>query len=415
MPLGVGTNFRAMDPYPIYVRTARGSRVEDVDGNSYVDWALAQTTMLTGHAHPAVLAAARGQMERGTLTCFPSPLLDRLARVVCERFRLETVRFVNTGSEATYFAARLARAATSRDVVLKFDACYHGSAPEFMIGKATTSVRPDNPAWIASSLWTSGVPKSFTDRTVVAEYNDLESVRACFRRNPGKIAAVIVEPACLNLGVLLPRDGFLKGLREICDREGAVLIFDEVKLGCKLGPLGAGEYFGVAPDLVAMAKSMGGGFPIGLFGGRAALMRMIETGGVTHVGTYSANPLSLAAALATLTEVLTPRAYERIFAIARALSEGYREIVRSVGIDAHVVSIGACGCLFLNRGRPSSLKDFLRGRHGVWPTFWFGMLNRGVIVQGNGAEDLWTVSVQHTEEDVETSLRAFREVAPLLA
>jgi glutamate-1-semialdehyde 2,1-aminomutase len=415
VPFGVGTNFRIMDPYPLYLRAARGARVEDLDGNSYIDWALGQTTMVTGHAHPAVLAAARGQMEKGTLSCFPSPLLSRLAEVVCERFRLETVRFVNTGSEAVFYPVRVARAATGRDKVLKFDTCYHGSSPEFMQGKATANLRPSSPAWLAEAQWTNGLPRAFTDLTVVADYNDLDSVRACFKDNPGQIAAVVVEPVGLNLGVLIPRDGFLKGLREICDREGALLIYDEVKVGCKLGPLGAGEYFGVAPDLVAMAKTIGGGFPIGLFGGRADLMRQIETGGVAHVGTYAANPLSLAAALATLTEVLTPATYERIFATARALADGYRDIVRRTGIDAHVVDIGASGCLFLNRGQPFTRHDFVRGRHEVWPVFWFGMLNRGVIVQGHGPEDGWTVSAQHTEEDVEASLRAFREVAPLLA
>lgn len=415
LPFGVCTNFRAMEPNPIFIRGARGARLEDVDGNLYIDYALGQTTMLTGHAHPAVLAAARRQMESGTLTCYPSMLLPQLAELVCARFRLDQVRFVNTGAEAASYAVRLARAATGRDMVLKFDTCYHGSGPEFMLGKAATDLSPDNPAWLGTALWSKGVPAAFTDRTTVAEYNDLESVRACFREHPGQIAAVIVEPACLNLGILMPRDGFLKGLREVCDREGAVLVYDEVKLGCKLGPLGAGEYFGVAADLVAMAKSIGGGFPIGLFGGRRDLVQQIETGGVAHVGTYAANPLSLAAALATLTEVLTPANYDHLFAINRALCEGYREIIRRTGIAAHVIEVGTCGCLYLNRGQPFTRRDFLRARHAAWPVFWFGMVNRGIVPQGYGPEDMWTVSVQHTEEDVAATLRAFREVAPRLA
>ena len=169
IPFGVGTNFRTMEPYPVYIRRAEGSHVEDLDGHLYIDYLLGQTTMITGHAHPVVLEAARRQMSNGTMTCYPSPLTADLAEVVCERFRLERVRFVNTGAEATYFSARVARAATGRDMILKFDINYHGSGPEFMIGKAMESVGPDSPSWLGSALWTSGVPKSFTDQTVVSE------------------------------------------------------------------------------------------------------------------------------------------------------------------------------------------------------------------------------------------------------
>jgi glutamate-1-semialdehyde 2,1-aminomutase len=338
-----------------------------------------------------------------------------VARLVCERFRLEQVRFVNTGTEATTYALRVARAATGRDKVLKFDVCYHGAANEYMIGKADLDAPEGTPEWMKQDLWTEGVPRSFFEHTVVADYNDLGSVEVAFRDNPKAIAAVIVEPIAFNSNILPPRDGFLQGLRSLCDREGAVLIYDEVKLGCKLGPLGAGEYFGVPADLVCMAKSIGGGFAIGLFGGRRALMQQIESGGVKHVGTYAANPVGLAAAHATLTQVLTPENYSRAFALNEALARGYQEIIDSSGIEAHVVKVGVCGGLLLG-GRPCfTRRDFQRTRLSVWPTFWLGMVNRGVVPQGYSPEDMWTVSVQHTEEDVEFSLRAFREVAPLLA
>jgi len=308
----------------------------------------------------------------------------------------------------------VARAATGRDKVLKFDVCYHGAAPEFMIGKGDDDLPPGTPEWMKQDLWTTGVPRAFFDHTVVADYNDLDSVRACFLAHPRAIAAVITEPICFNSNILLPREGFLAGLRQICDQEGAVLIFDEVKIGCKLGPLGAGEHLGVRPDLVCMAKSMGGGFPIGLFGGRRDLMQEIETGGVKHVGTYAANPLAVAAAYATLTRVLTPENYRHAFAINHALCEGYRDIIARTGLDAHVVEVGVCGGLLLSRGPVYTRRDFQRTRLAAWPTFWLGMVNRGVIPQGYSPEDMWTASVQHTERDVEDSLRAFREVAPLL-
>ncbi len=415
LPLGVCSNFRALEPHPFFVRRAGGSRLQDIDGNEYVDWALGQSTLMTGHAHPAVLHAVREQMERGTITCFPSPLTAELARVVCERFRLEQVRFVNTGAEATQYAARVARAATGRDKVLKFDVCYHGAAAEFMIGKADADAPDGTPEWMRHDAWTSGVPRAFFEHTVVADYNDLESVRACFSGHPRSIAAVILEPICFNSGILLPREGFLAGLREICDREGAVLIYDEVKLGCKLGPLGAGEYCGVPADLVCLAKSIGGGFPIGAFGGRRDLMREIETGGVKHVGTYAANPLSLAAALATLTRVLTPESYAHLFAVNRALCEGYCDIIARTGIAAHVVEVGASGGMFFARHPVHTRREFQRTDLAKWPLFWLGMVNRGVIPQGYSPEDMWTTSVQHTGEDVERTLGAFREVAPLLA
>ncbi len=414
LPAGVCSNFRLMDPQTIFLRRGLGSRVEDVDGNEYVDWGLAQSTLLTGHSHPAVIEAVRRQIGQGTMFCYPNPKTADLAELICGRFGLEQLRFVNTGAEATQYAARVARGATGRDAILKFDIGYHGSAPEFWIGKADPHPPPGAPEWMGQDVFSAGIPGDFFRHTALAVYNDLDEVRARFRENPGRIAAVIVEPIAFNLGICMPRDGFLAGLRAICDREGALLIYDEVKMGCKLGPLGAGEYFGVPADLVCMAKSIGGGFPIGLFGGRRNLMQTIATGHVKHVGTYAANLVGLAAAYATLTEVLNPAGYERLFAVNRALSEGYREILARLGIEAHVVTAGASGCLFLGRGPVRDRYDFARTRLNAWLKFWVGMCNRGILPQSYGPEDIWTVSVQHSDSDVEATLRAFREVAPML-
>ncbi|HEV8700847.1 MAG TPA: aminotransferase class III-fold pyridoxal phosphate-dependent enzyme [Candidatus Polarisedimenticolia bacterium] len=414
LPAGVCSNFRVMDPHTLFLRAARGAHVWDVDGHEYVDWSLAQSTLLTGHAHPAVLDAVRRQMGNGTMTCYPNPRTADLARIVCERFRLDLVRFVNTGSEATQYAVRVARGATARDTVLKFDACYHGGAPEFWLGRPETDLPPGAPEWMGQEIYSAGIPRALVSKTLLAAYNDLESARAAFRAHPQEIAAVILEPIVFNLGVLLPREGFLQGLRDLCDREGAVLIYDEVKMGCKLGLKGAGEYFGVAADLVAMAKSIGGGFPIGLFGGRRDLMEGIETRNVKHVGTYAANAIGLAAAHATLTEVLTPTAYDRMFAVNQALADGYREIITRTGIEAHVVTAGAAGSLFYGRAPVQGLDDFKRTRMDRFLRLWVGMANRGILPQAYGPEDIWTVSVQHSDEDVEATLRAFREVAPML-
>ena len=415
LPAGVCSSFRAMDPHSIFLRAARGAHAWDVDGNEYVDWSLAQSTLLAGHAHPAVLDAVRRQMENGTMTCYPNPRTADLAKIVCERFRLDLVRFVNTGSEATQYAVRVARGATGRDTVLKFDACYHGGAPEFWLGRAETNLPPGAPEWMGQEIYSAGIPRALVSKTLLAAYNDLESARAAFRGHPNEIAAVIVEPIVFNLGVCHPREGFLQGLRDLCDREGAVLIYDEVKMGCKLGLKGAGEHLGVPADLVAMAKSIGGGFPIGLFGGRRELMEGIEKRNVKHVGTYAANSVGLAAAHATLTEVLTPGNYDRMFAVNRALADGYREVIARTGLEAHVVIAGASGSLFFSREPVHGLDDFKRTRMDRFLKLWVGMTNRGILPQAYGPEDVWTVSVRHTDEDVEATLRAFREVAPMLA
>ncbi len=414
LPFGVCSNFRVMEPHPVFMRRARGSWIEDVDGNGYVDYMLGQTTLLTGHANPVVLEAATAQAGDGTLTCYPNPLTSVLAQLIRDRFRVERMRFVNTGSEAVGYAVRVARAVTKRDGIIKFDVCYHGTSPELMIGRGIADLPPDCPGWLGFKEWTSGVPGDFFGKTHVAAYNDLDSVRTLFKKHPGAIAAIVVEPVALNLGVIPPREGFLEGLRAICDREGALLVYDEVKMGCKIGPKGAGEHFGVAPDLVAMAKSIGGGFPIGLFGGRGDIMSAVEEGGVTHVGTYTANPLALSAAIATLTKVLTPENYDRIFATNRALAEGLRDIIRRNGIDAQAVDFGAVGSVFMTRRPIETLADFLKARHGAHTALLMGMLNRGVLF-GAGEEDPWTVSVMHSEDDVDATLRAFREVVPLIS
>ena len=415
LPAGVCSSFRVMEPHSIFLRSARGARVWDVDGNEYVDYGLAQSTLLTGHAHPLVLDAVRRQIENGTMTCYPNPRTADLAKIVCERFRLDLVRFVNTGSEATQYAARVARGATGRDTILKFDACYHGGAPEFWLGRPETNLPPGAPEWMGQEIYSAGIPRALVSKTLLAEYNNLESVRTAFREHPKEIAAIILEPIVFNLGVCLPREGFLQGLRDLCDREGAVLIYDEVKMGCKLGLGGAGEHLGVPPDLVAMAKSIGGGFPIGLFGGRRDLMEGIEKRNVKHVGTYAANSVGLAAAHATLTEVLTPRNYDRMFAVNQALADGYREIIARTGLEAHVVTAGASGSLFFSREPVHGMEDFKRTRMDRFLKLWVGMANRGILPQAYGPEDIWTVSVQHTDGDVEATLRAFREVAPALA
>lgn len=414
LPAGVCTNFRLNEPHSIFLDWARGARVRDVDGNEYVDFGMAQTTLLAGHAHPDVLDAVRRQMENGTMTCYPNPRTADLAEIVCDRFRLEQVRFCNTGSEATQFAARVAREATGRDAILKFDACYHGGAAEFWLTLAHPNPPPGAPDWLGQEILSAGVPRAFLSETIVAGYNEMDSVRAAFRDHPKRIAAVILEPIAFNMGVVLPIPGFLEGIREICDAEGALLIYDEVKMGCKLGPLGAGEFFGVPADLVCMAKSIGGGFPIGLFGGRRELMEGIEKRNVWHVGTYAAHHVGLAAARATLTKVLTPDAYRRLFALNQALAEGFRDVIRAARLDAHVVTAGASGSIFWSRHPVRTRSEFAATRLATSLPFYVGMANRGILPQSPGADDVWTVSVQHTGEDIASAVRAFREVAPML-
>jgi glutamate-1-semialdehyde 2,1-aminomutase len=415
LPLGVASNYRAYDPYPIFVKEASGSKLRDLDGNEYIDHNLCFGALMAGHCHPAVMKAVEKRLTTGTMFGMPHDMEWELAEEICARFPIEMLRFASTGTEATMHTVRLARAATGRDKIIKFEGGYHG-----LHDAALVSVKPKAseigdfkaPNSIPGGL---GVPKASIGNVTIASFNDLESVEHRFKQFPGEIAAVILEPIMMNVGVCMPEPGFLEGLRELCTRHGALLIFDEVKTGAKLGWGGASEYFGVKPDMICLAKSIGGGLPLAAFGTSRAVMDLISQHKVFHGGTYNTNPVSMAAGLAVFREVLTRDNYAHVEKLSHKLTVGYRETVAKVGLDAYVEVAGANGALMFAPKRVRNYRDWLNVDSELWRQYWFAMVNRGVMAQPYWWDEQWTISVAHTEADIDKHLAVFAEIAPALA
>ena len=411
MPLGVESNFRFFEPYPLFIDRASGSRVWDADGNEYTDYALSFGALMVGHAHPAVIRAIERQASRGLMFGMPNAMMLELAEELRRRFQIDRIRFANSGTEATMHALRVARGATGRTRILKFEGAYHGAHDAVLVAlkpAAGTSGGRTRPLSIVAS---KGIPEEVSRLTLAATFNDIDSVRGAFEEYPGEIAAVILEPIMMNIGVCEPLPGFLQALRDLCTAQGAVLIFDEVKTGSKLAAGGASEFYGVKPDLVTMAKSFGGGLPIAAFGGRAELMASIERFEVFHAGTYNAGPLAVAGALAALKEALTPDVFPRVRELNKKLIDGHNRIIADTGLPAHATGVGANGCIYFTREPVHNYRDFLRVDKQMFWQYFFGMLNRGIIPGGQYYDEQWTISIAHTAADIEAHLAAFGEVA----
>ena len=415
LPLGVSSNYRAYDPYPIFVHEASGSHFRDLDGNDYIDYNLCVGALMAGHCHPAVMQAVAECLHTGTMYGMPHDMEWQLAEELCARVPLEMVRFSNSGTEATMHAIRLARAATGRDLLIKFEGGYHGLHDSVLVSmKPKPSEFGDvhAPTPVPGGM---GVPKTSLANTVVATFNDLASVEHRFTQYPGQIAAVILEPVMMNVGLCIPQPGFLQGLRELCTKYGAFLIFDEIKTGAKLAWGGATEYFGVTPDMICLGKSIGGGLPLALFGASREAMDLIAQRKVFHGGTYNTNPLSMAAGLATVRAVLTRENYAHVDRLGTKLVAGYQATIAKVGLQAYVARAGANGALMLYPEEIRNYRDWLRLDSDLWRHYWFGMVNRGVLALPYGTEEQWTISVQHTDADIDAHLAAFEELAPALA
>jgi len=417
LPLGVASNYRAYDPYPIFVKEGSGSHFRDLDGNDYVDHNLCFGALMAGHCHPAVMKAVQGRLSTGTMFGMPHDMEWELAEEICKRFPVEMVRFGSSGTEATMHSVRLARAATGRDKIIKFEGGYHGLHDSALVSVKPHPPKDDfgdikNPKPVPGGL---GVPKAAIQNVVIATFNDLETVERRFKENSDQIAAIILEPIMMNVGLCIPRPGFLEGLRALCDRYGALLIFDEVKTGAKLGWGGASEYFNVKPDMICLAKSIGGGFPLAAFGTHKRVMDLISDHKVFHGGTYNTNPVSMAAGLATFRDVLTRENYAHVDKISRKLVDGYRRTITKTGLRAYMVVAGANGAIMFVPEEIQNYRDWLNVDTELWKHYWFGMVNRGVMAQPYWWDEQWTMSVQHTEADIDKHLAAFEDLAPSLA
>ena len=415
LPLGVGSNFRIYDPYPLFIRDGQGVRIHDVDGNEYLDFNLCFGALMAGHCHPAVVKAVEERLKKGTMFGMPHTLELELAEEICARFPVDEVRFSNTGTEATMHAIRLARGATGRDKIIKTEGAYHGVHDSVMVSVKPKSDQfgdPSSPKPVPSS---AGVPAATLQNTLVAPFNDLNATERLFTQHPKEVAAMIVEPIMMNVGICMPEPGYLQGLRELCTRHGALLIFDEVKTGAKLARGGACEYFQVKPDIICLAKSIGGGFSLAAFGARRELMDVIAQHKVFHAGTYNTNPLAMAAGLATFREVLTPAAYEHVNRLNKRLVGGHQKTIEKTGLRGYAIGAGANGALMLYPKPVRNYRDWITIDVDLWKQYWFAMNNRGVLAQAFWWDEQWTISVAHTEADVDRHLAAFEEIAPALA
>jgi glutamate-1-semialdehyde 2,1-aminomutase len=412
VPGGVSSNFRFMDPYPMFVAAARGSRIRDLDGNEFIDFMLSMGSLLAGHSHPLFVKAITEQLERGTLYCIPHLWEGEVAARLAARFGHRMWRFVNTGTEATMTALRIARGYTGKKYIVKFEGHYHGhndqtlvttSAPLRQLGRADRGTRV--PA-------SQGIPEETYALTLMAVFNNLDSVKTLFHEHPNEIAAVILEPVMMDCGCIEAEPGFFAALRDLCHDNGALMIFDEVKTGCKLAPGGATEHYGVKPDIVCIAKALAGGLPLGAVGADEEIMQLVGSGQVIQVGTFGANPLVLCAANVVLRDILTPESYPLVFELNRLLCDGYRAIVREQCLKAQVHGVGPCGIITFTDRPLRSYRDFMTADEDAFRLWWFGMMNRGILPAHHYGGDVWTVSVAHTRADIEAHLEAFEAIAP---
>lgn len=414
IPGGVNSPVRAfggVGGHPVFIRAARGAWLFADDGREYVDYIGAYGPAILGHAHPAVVEAVARAAADGICLGAPSPAEVELAERLCDALpALEMVRLVNSGTEATMSALRLARAVTRREAVVKFAGCYHGHADPFLVaagsGAATLGV-PSSP----------GVPEAVSEMTLVAPYNDLIAVETLFETRGGGIAAVIVEPVAGNMGLVPPAPGFLAGLRGLCDRHGALLIFDEVMTGFRVGWTGAQGLFGVDPDLTTLGKVIGGGLPVGAFGGRRRWMEQVAPSGpVYQAGTLSGNPLATAAGLATL-EILAaddPSPYEQLEATSDRLALGLAEAAARHGVPCTVQRQGSMLGLFLADGPVICLADVDSSDRQGFACLFHALLDQGVHLPPSPYETFF-VSLAHGDAEIEATLAAFQRAFSVLA
>jgi glutamate-1-semialdehyde 2,1-aminomutase len=411
---GVASAYQEREPWPIYLSHGAGARVWDVDGNEMVDFHNGFGAMVQGHAHPAIVRAVQERVTLGTHFAAPTEDAVVVAEELSRRFGLPRWRFVNSGTEATMDAIRIARAHTERDTIVKIFGSYHGHHDYVMVSIGVPYEDIGNREDYASLPYGAGIPKAVADMTVSVPFNDAGAMERRIERlfEEGRPpACVIMEPVMMNLGVVMPEPGYLEAVRELTRRLGVVLIFDEVKTGLCIAPGGATERFGVTADLVTLAKTLGGGLPAGAIGGSEEVFDVVERGSVYQVGTYNGNPLAMAAARASLLEVLTPAAYEHLEAIGERLLTGCQDVIDRYGLPGYSVGVGAKGCVTFSPERIVDYDTFKAHQDGeVSELAWLYNMNRRVFMTP-GREEEWTLSVLHSPEDCDTFVAAFEEMA----
>jgi glutamate-1-semialdehyde 2,1-aminomutase len=395
--------FKSVGGHPLFVARARGAHLYDVDGNTFIDYVMSWGPLIHGHAPKGLLKALAAAAANGTSFGAPTLLETRLAqRVATLMPSMERIRFVSSGTEATMSAIRVARAATGRDRIVKFEGCYHGHADAFLVQAGSGAMTLGIPT-------SPGVPAGAAGDTVLARYNDLASVEAAFARHKGQLAAVIVEPIAGNMGVVPPQPGFLQGLRAICDRERSLLVFDEVISGFRAAAGGAQQVFGIRPDLTCLGKIIGGGLPVGGYGGRADVMDLVAPAGpVYQAGTLSGNPLAMTAGLWSL-EALSAKLYRQMARLTATLAAGLADAARSAGIPLQVSAFGSVLTPFFTSTVVRDYQSALAADATTYAKFFHGMLARGIYPPPSQFE-AWFLSGAHTERDINATIKAAKEV-----
>lgn len=403
--------FKAVGEAPVFVKHGEGAHITDIDGQTYVDMVCSWGPLILGHRHPAVVAAIQEALEHGTTFGMPTELETEMAALICELIpSVEMVRMVSSGTEATMSALRLARGYTGRDLIVKFEGCYHGHADHLLINAGSGAMTFGVPS-------SPGVPADVAKETLVAKYNDLASVRALFEEYPAEIAAVIVEPIPGNMGLIMPEEGFLEGLREITSEYGAVLIFDEVISGFRASAGGAQKVFGVMPDLTCLGKIIGGGLPVGAFGGKREIMAHLSPSGpVYQAGTLSGNPLAMSAGFAALSVLKNEQPYDALAVKGAALAEGLRALAEKHGVAVTVNQFGSLLTVFFTDRPVHCYADATTSDTAKFATFFSTMLANGVHLPPSQFE-CWFLSTAHSQDDLDKVLAAadlaFAEVSKL--
>ena len=392
--------FRAVGGEPFFVDRAKGAHIWDVDGNDYIDYVGTWGPAILGHAHPGIIQAVQSAAERGTSFGIPNPYAPRMAELIKELFpSVDKVRMCNSGTEACMSAIRVARGFTGRDKIIKFDGCYHGHSDSLLVKAGSGALTFGNPD-------SAGVPKEFTQHTIVLPYNDLDAVCQAMEANPGQIAGIILEPVVGNAGLILPKDGFLEGLREVTKQHDSLLIFDEVMTGFRVAPGGAQQLFSIVPDLTCLGKIIGGGLPVGAFGGRADVMDCLAPlGPVYQAGTLSGNPLAMAAGIVALEALKSGEVHQRLDQLGNRLENGMKKAAERANLDVTLQRCGSMFCGYFGDHPVINLSDAMKCNRDLFTRYFHGMLERFVYVAPSQFETGF-LSVAHSEEDIDRTIEA---------
>jgi glutamate-1-semialdehyde 2,1-aminomutase len=421
IPLGVNSNQRYYKPYPIYFDYARGSRIWDVDGNEYIDFNMGYGALIVGHSHPKLVSALKKQVENGILYTHPHRLLEELSELIVDIFDFDMFRISNSGSEAVMFAIRLARAYTGRDKIIKIEGSYHGTYDYMLVSSWPTRGLAGPRRMPVSVIESLGLPEDIEELVYVVPYNDIEPLKELLEEEGDDIAGLIMEPIMMNAGIIYPKEGYLRDVRRLTEEYDIVLIFDEVKTGMRAHPGTAAQLLGVEPDVITLAKAVGGGAPVSIVGGNEDIMSLIAPThaprfqGVIHAGTYNANPLALVSLYVTLSEILTDEVYRGLIKYNQMIRDAYEDAFGKYGIDAYVETFGVSGSIIFSKDKVYNFRQILESDLELWYPLFFHMINNGVLPMATGPEEMWTISVQHSDLDVERYIEMIDESIKLMA